>query len=515
MKRLSKKVGAINKLEPELQNLSDDSLKIKTKEFRERLTKGETLDDLLVESFAVVREVSQRTLEMRPFDEQLVGGMVLHQGDIAEMRTGEGKTLVATLPAYLNALSEKGVHVITVNEYLAKRDADWMRPIYNFLGMTVGTITSDLDEEEKRKSYKADITYGTNNEFGFDYLRDNMKYNIDQLVQRGHHFAIVDEVDSILIDEARTPLVISGQVDDKSELYNKIDKIIPRILGNHIDIDEKSKNVTLTDEGNDFLDELLVTEKLMDKDSSIYDMENVSLVHHINQALKAHKIFNKDSDYLVKDNQVIIIDEFTGRMMEGRRFSDGLHQALEAKERVMIQPENRTMASITFQNYFRLYNKLSGMTGTASTESEEFLDIYNLDVISIPSNIKISRKDQDDEIYRTVEEKYSAIIESIIECNKKGQPVLVGTTSIERSEYLSKLLKNKKIDHSVLNAKYHEQEAEIIAQAGNFGKVTIATNMAGRGTDIQLVVSLNAEIEEIVTTGSLLKNLEQDSMLKF
>jgi preprotein translocase subunit SecA len=415
------------------------------------------------------------------------------------MKTGEGKTLVATLPVYLNALEGKGVHVVTVNDYLAKRDSEWMGQIYNFLGMTVGTITSDLDEEEKRKSYKADITYGTNNEFGFDYLRDNMKYNIDQLVQRGHHFAIVDEVDSILIDEARTPLVISGQVDDKSELYNKIDKIIPKISGNHIDIDEKSKNVTLTDEGNDFLDELLVTEKLMVKDSSIYDMEKVSLVHHINQALKAHKIFNKDSDYLVKDNQVIIIDEFTGRMMEGRRFSDGLHQALEAKERVMIQPENRTMASITFQNYFRLYNKLSGMTGTASTESEEFLDIYNLDVISIPSNIKISRKDQDDEIYRTVEEKYSAIIESIIECNKKGQPVLVGTTSIERSEYISKLLKNKKIDHSVLNAKYHEQEAEIIAQAGNFGKVTIATNMAGRGTDIQLGGDGNSDDDKTKT----------------
>ena len=365
--------------------------------------------------------------------------------------------------------------------------------------MTVGTITSDLDEEEKRKSYQADITYGTNNEFGFDYLRDNMKYNIDQLVQRGHNFAIVDEVDSILIDEARTPLIISGQVEDKSQLYNKIDKIVPKISSSHIDIDEKSKNVTLTDEGNEYLDKILVTENLMKKDSSIYDMENVNLVHHINQALKAHKIFNKDTDYLVKDNQVIIIDEFTGRMMEGRRFSDGLHQALEAKEKVIIQPENRTMASITFQNYFRLYNKLSGMTGTASTESEEFLDIYNLDVISIPPNIQISRKDQDDEIYRTTEEKYNAIIETVIECNKKGQPVLVGTTSIERSEYLSKLLKNKKIEHSVLNAKYHEKEAEIIAQAGNFGKVTIATNMAGRGTDIQLGGADNSNEDKIKT----------------
>ena len=486
LKKFNTQVAAINQLEAEYEKLNDKDLKNKTLEFKSRIKSGESLDDILVEAFAVVREAGKRTLGQRHFDVQLLGGLVLNQGDISEMKTGEGKTLVATLPVYLNALKESGVHVVTVNDYLAKRDSQWMGQIYNFLGMTVGTITSDLDEEEKRKSYQADITYETNNEFGFDYLRDNMKYNMDQLVQRGHHFAIVDEVDSILIDEARTPLIISGQVEDKSQLYNKIDKIIPKISLNHIDIDEKSKNVTLTDEGNEFLDELLVKENLMDKDSSIYDMENVSLVHHVNQALKAHKIFNKDTDYLVKDNQVIIIDEFTGRMMEGRRFSDGLHQALEAKEKVMIQPENRTMASITFQNYFRLYNKLSGMTGTANTESEEFLDIYNLDVISIPPNIKITRKDHDDEIYRTAEEKYSAIIESIIKSNKKGQPVLVGTTSIERSEYLSKLLKNKKIDHSVLNAKYHEQEAEIIAQAGNYGKVTIATNMAGRGTDIQL-----------------------------
>ena len=486
LKKFNTQVAAINQLEAEYEKLNDKDLKNKTLEFKSRIKSGESLDYILVEAFAVVREAGKRTLGQRHFDVQLLGGLVLNQGDISEMKTGEGKTLVATLPVYLNALKESGVHVVTVNDYLAKRDSQWMGQIYNFLGMTVGTITSDLDEEEKRKSYQADITYGTNNEFGFDYLRDNMKYNMDQLVQRGHHFAIVDEVDSILIDEARTPLIISGQVEDKSQLYNKIDKIIPKISLNHIDIDEKSKNVTLTDEGNEFLDELLVKENLMDKDSSIYDMQNVSLVHHVNQALKAHKIFNKDTDYLVKDNQVIIIDEFTGRMMEGRRFSDGLHQALEAKEKVMIQPENRTMASITFQNYFRLYNKLSGMTGTASTESEEFLDIYNLDVISIPPNIRITRKDHDDEIYRTAEEKYSAIIESIIKSNKKGQPVLVGTTSIERSEYLSKLLKNKKIDHSVLNAKYHEQEAEIIAQAGNYGKVTIATNMAGRGTDIQL-----------------------------
>ena len=493
LKKFNNQVIAINQLEADYEKLTDKDLKNKTLEFKARISSGESLDSILVEAFAVVREAGKRTLGQRHFDVQLLGGLVLNQGNISEMKTGEGKTLVATLPVYLNALEEKGVHVVTVNDYLAKRDSEWMGQIYNFLGMTVGTITSDLDEEEKRKSYQADITYGTNNEFGFDYLRDNMKYNMDQLVQRGHNFAIVDEVDSILVDEARTPLIISGQVEDKSQLYNKIDKIIPKISANHIDIDEKSKNVTLTDEGNEFLDELLVKEKLMDIDSSIYDMENVSLVHHVNQALKAHKIFNKDTDYLVKDNQVIIIDEFTGRMMEGRRFSDGLHQALEAKEKVMIQPENRTMASITFQNYFRLYKKLSGMTGTASTESEEFLDIYNLDVISIPPNIKITRKDHDDEIYRTAEEKYNAIIESIIESNKKGQPVLVGTTSIERSEYLSKLLKNKKIDHSVLNAKYHQQEAEIIAQAGSYGKVTIATNMAGRGTDIQLGGADNPE----------------------
>jgi len=493
LKKFNSQVVAINQLEADFEKLTDKDLKNKTLEFKARISSGESLDNILVEAFAVVREAGKRTLGQRHFDVQLLGGLVLNQGNISEMKTGEGKTLVATLPVYLNALEEKGVHVVTVNDYLAKRDSEWMGQIYNFLGMTVGTITSDLDEEEKRKSYQADITYGTNNEFGFDYLRDNMKYNMDQLVQRGHNFAIVDEVDSILVDEARTPLIISGQVEDKSQLYNKIDKIIPKISANHIDIDEKSKNVTLTDEGNEFLDELLVKEKLMDIDSSIYDMENVSLVHHVNQALKAHKIFNKDTDYLVKDNQVIIIDEFTGRMMEGRRFSDGLHQALEAKEKVMIQPENRTMASITFQNYFRLYKKLSGMTGTASTESEEFLDIYNLDVISIPPNIKITRKDHDDEIYRTAEEKYNAIIESIIESNKKGQPVLVGTTSIERSEYLSKLLKNKKIDHSVLNAKYHQQEAEIIAQAGSYGKVTIATNMAGRGTDIQLGGADNPE----------------------
>ena len=486
LKKYKDQVLAISELEKKYEKFTDEELKNKTSEFKALLKKEIKLDEITNDAFAVVREAAKRTLGQRHYDVQILGGLVLNDGKIAEMKTGEGKTLVATLPVYLNALEGKGVHVITVNDYLAKRDSEWMGQIYNFLGMNVGTVTSDSKEEEKRNAYLADITYGTNNEFGFDYLRDNMKYNLNQLAQRGHNFAIVDEVDSILIDEARTPLIISGQVEDKAELYNKINKIIPRIENNHIEIDEKSKNVTLTDDGNEFLDQILPTLGLMENKTSVYDMENVNLIHHINQALKAHKIFNKDTDYLVKNNQVIIIDEFTGRMMEGRRFSDGLHQALEAKEKVSIQPENRTMASITFQNYFRLYKKLSGMTGTASTESEEFIDIYNLDVTSIPPNIEISRKDLDDEIYRTSSEKYESIVESITESNKKGQPVLVGTTSIEKSEYLSKLLKNKKINHNVLNAKYHEKESEIIADAGRFGSVTIATNMAGRGTDIQL-----------------------------
>ena len=495
LKKYKEQVLAINQLEKKYENFTDHELKEKTSKFK-TLLKGETkIEDITNDAFAIVREAAKRTLGQRHYDVQILGGLVLNQGNIAEMKTGEGKTLVATLPVYLNALLGKGVHVITVNDYLAKRDAEWMGQIYNFLGMTVGIVTSDLDESDKRDAYQADITYGTNNEFGFDYLRDNMKYSIDQLSQRNHSFAIVDEVDSILIDEARTPLIISGQVEDKTELYNKINKVIPKIEDNHIEIDEKSKNVTLTDEGNDFLDKVLPSLGLMKDNSSVYDMENVNLIHHINQALKAHKIFNKDTDYLVKDNQVVIIDEFTGRMMEGRRFSDGLHQALEAKERVTIQPENRTMASITFQNYFRLYEKLSGMTGTASTEAEEFMDIYNLDVIEIPPNINVSRQDLDDEIYRTSSEKYEAILNSIIESNKKGQPVLVGTTSIEKSEYLSKLLKNKKIKHNVLNAKYHEKESEIIADAGKYGSVTIATNMAGRGTDIQLGGS-NGDEEE-------------------
>ena len=496
LKKYKDQVHAINELEEKYEKFSDEELKDKTFEFKELLKDKTKIEDITNDAFAIVREAAKRTLGQRHYDVQILGGLVLNKGNITEMKTGEGKTLVATLPAYLNALTGKGVHVITVNDYLAKRDAKWMGQIYNFLGMTVGTVTSELNEDDKKAAYRADITYGTNNEFGFDYLRDNMKYNVDQLSQRGHYFAIVDEVDSILIDEARTPLIISGQVEDKTELYNKINRVIPKIEDNHYEIDEKSKNVMLSDEGNDFLDKILPGLGLMKDNSSVYDMENVNLIHHINQALKAHKIFNKDTDYLVKDNQVIIIDEFTGRMMEGRRFSDGLHQALEAKERVAIQPENRTMASITFQNYFRLYEKLSGMTGTASTEAEEFMDIYNLDVIAIPSNISISRKDLDDEIYRTSLEKYDAILDSIVNANKKGQPVLVGTTSIEKSEYLSKLLKNKKIKHNVLNAKYHEKESEIIADAGKYGSVTIATNMAGRGTDIQLGGSNGSEEEK-------------------
>ena len=496
LKKYKDQVHAINELEEKYEKFSDEELKDKTFEFKELLKDKTKIEDITNDAFAIVREAAKRTLGQRHYDVQILGGLVLNKGNITEMKTGEGKTLVATLPAYLTALTGKGVHVITVNDYLAKRDAEWMGQIYNFLGMTVGTVTSELNEDDKKAAYQADITYGTNNEFGFDYLRDNMKYNVDQLSQRGHYFAIVDEVDSILIDEARTPLIISGQVEDKTELYNKINKVIPKIEDNHYEIDEKSKNVMLSDEGNDFLDKILPGLGLMKDYSSVYDMENVNLIHHINQALKAHKIFNKDTDYLVKDNQVIIIDEFTGRMMEGRRFSDGLHQALEAKERVAIQPENRTMASITFQNYFRLYEKLSGMTGTASTEAEEFMDIYNLDVIAIPSNISISRKDLDDEIYRTSLEKYDAILDSIVNANKKGQPVLVGTTSIEKSEYLSKLLKNKKIKHNVLNAKYHEKESEIIADAGKYGSVTIATNMAGRGTDIQLGGSNGSEEEK-------------------
>ena len=486
LKKFKKRLEEINALEPIYEKLNDQDLADKTIFFKEQLKNDASLDEILNDAFAVVREASKRTLGQRHFDVQIIGGLILNDGRITEMKTGEGKTLVSTLPAYLNSLTGNGVHIVTVNDYLAKRDSEWMGEIFKFLGLKVGVIYSGQNDEEKQEAYSADITYGTNNEFGFDYLRDNMKHSIDQMFQKQRNFAIVDEVDSILIDEARTPLIISGMIEDKSDLYVKIDRLIPKIEDKDIDIDEKSKSINLTESGNESLDKILIQEGFINEESSVYDIENVTLVHHINQALKAHKLFHKDTDYLVKDNQVIIIDEFTGRMMEGRRFSDGLHQALEAKEKVTIQPENQTLASITFQNYFRLYNKLSGMTGTALTEAEEFMDIYGLGVISVPTNMPVTRVDSDDEIYRTSEEKYEAIINNVVECNSRNQPVLVGTVSIEKSEILSKLLKSKKINHNVLNARYHEKEAEIIEKAGQPGAVTIATNMAGRGTDIQL-----------------------------
>ncbi|MBP56778.1 MAG: preprotein translocase subunit SecA [Rhodobiaceae bacterium] len=486
LKKFKKRLEEINALEPIYEKLNDQDLADKTVFFKEKLKNDTSLDEILNDAFAVVREASKRTLGQRHFDVQIIGGLILNDGRITEMKTGEGKTLVSTLPAYLNSLTGNGVHIVTVNDYLAKRDSEWMGEIFKFLGLKVGVIYSGQDDMEKQEAYSADITYGTNNEFGFDYLRDNMKHSTDQMFQKKRNFAIVDEVDSILIDEARTPLIISGMIEDKSDLYVKIDRLIPKIEDEDIDIDEKSKSINLTESGNESLDKILIQEGFINEESSVYDIENVTLVHHINQALKAHKLFHKDTDYLVKDNQVIIIDEFTGRMMEGRRFSDGLHQALEAKEKVTIQPENQTLASITFQNYFRLYNKLSGMTGTALTEAEEFMDIYGLGVISVPTNMPVTRVDSDDEIYRTSEEKYEAIINNVVECNNRNQPVLVGTVSIEKSEILSKLLKSKKINHNVLNARYHEKEAEIIAKAGKPGAVTIATNMAGRGTDIQL-----------------------------
>jgi len=478
-------VAKINALEPRFQPMSDEELRNQTVLFRERLAKGETLDDLLPEAFAVVREAAKRTLGQRHFDVQLVGGMVLHGGNIAEMKTGEGKTLVATLPTYLNALAGRGVHVVTVNDYLAKRDSEWMGQVYRFLGMTVGCIVHGLTDEERKAAYAADITYGTNNEYGFDYLRDNMKYSIDTMVQRGHAFAIVDEVDSILIDEARTPLIISGPTEDLTEMYKAVNALIPSLTKDDYEVDEKQRQVTLTEAGNEHMAQLLKSTGLLPQ-GDLYDIENITALHHVNQALKAHKLFQRDKDYIVKNNQVVIIDEFTGRMMEGRRYSDGLHQALEAKENVQVQPENVTLASITFQNYFRLYDKLAGMTGTALTEAAEFLDIYSLDVLEIPTNVPVARKDYDDEVYRTEGEKNAAIVKLIEECRGRSQPILVGTTSIEKSEHLSELLKKKKIPHHVLNARYHEQEAFIVAQAGVPGAVTIATNMAGRGTDIQL-----------------------------
>ena len=479
-------VQKINELEKEYEHLSDSELKGKTAEFKDTIDKGEGIEKLLVDAFAVVREASKRTLGLRHFDEQILGGIFLHEGSISEMKTGEGKTLTAVLPAYLNALEGKGVHIVTVNDYLAKRDAEWMGEIYNFLGMSVSAVYPGMEENEKKEAYKADITYATNNELGFDYLRDNMKGDLDDLCQRDHHFAIVDEVDSILIDEARTPLIISGPTEDKSSLYLQIDKVIPQLEDSHYEVEEKSRSANLTDAGNDFVEEILRKEKLLDEKQNLYDPESTSLVHHINQALLAHRLFNKDKEYVVRNNDVVLIDEFTGRMMQGRRLSDGLHQALEAKENVAIQPENITLASVTFQNYFRLYKKLSGMTGTAMTESEEFLEIYKLGVVEIPTNQPVIRKDEDDRVYRTAEEKYEAVIKEIKIAHSKKQPVLVGTTSIEKSELISKMLKKSEVPHNVLNARFHEQEAQIIAEAGVPGVVTIATNMAGRGTDIQL-----------------------------
>ncbi len=485
VKSLHKQVAAINALEPEIEVLSDDELRARTGWFRERLANGEELDDLLVEAFATVREAAKRTLGQRHFDVQLVGGMVLHRGQIAEMKTGEGKTLVATLAIYLNALGGDGAHVVTVNDYLAKRDSEWMGQIYRFLGLTVGVIVHDLSDAERRQAYACDVTYGTNNELGFDYLRDNMKFRLEDMVQRPFNYAIVDEVDGILIDEARTPLIISGPAEDSSELYKRIDKLIPKLANEDFEKDEKARAVTFTEAGNEHLEQLLRDAKLMEA-GNLYDLHNVTLVHHANQALRAHKLFTRDVDYMIKDGKVVIVDEFTGRMMEGRRYSDGLHQALEAKESVEVQNENQTLASITFQNYFRLYPKLAGMTGTAMTEAGEFQEIYKLEVIDIPTNLPCIRKDEDDEVYRTAEEKYDAIVTTIADCHARQQPALVGTVSIEKSEHLSELLKKKKIPHNVLNARHHEREASIIAQAGAPGTVTIATNMAGRGTDIQL-----------------------------
>jgi preprotein translocase subunit SecA len=490
IKSLLPEVDKINALEPQISALSDEELKAKTSEFQKRFKNGESLDSMLHEAFAVVREAGKRVLNMRHFDVQLIGGMILHQGKISEMKTGEGKTLVATLPCYLNALSGRGVHVVTTNDYLAARDSAWMGKVHEFLGLTVGCITNATNDEERKAAYACDIAYATNNELGFDYLRDNMKYFKEDMVQRqgefGHNFAIVDEVDSILIDEARTPLIISGPTNNNSKLYEDVNRLIPKLVAEDFQMEEKDRGVFLTETGIEHVEKMLKASGQIEETSSLYDPLHISLVHHVNQALKAHKVFRNEIDYIVKDDSIIIIDEFTGRMQEGRRFSDGLHQAIEAKEGVKIRNENQTLASITFQNYFRLYKKLAGMTGTASTEAIEFEEIYNLRVVEIPTNQTISRKDEDDEIYKTEEGKYKAIIESIKEAHAKKQPILVGTVSIEKSEYLSKLLRSHKLPHNVLNAKYHEQEAEIIAQAGIPGAITIATNMAGRGTDIKL-----------------------------
>ncbi len=495
VKQLQKSVGRINALEPTLADLDDAALRAKTEEFKSRHAQGESLDALLPEAFATVREASKRTLGMRPFDVQLVGGMVLHQGKISEMKTGEGKTLVATMPVYLNALTGNGVHVVTVNDYLARRDAAWMGRIYTFLGLKVGVIVHGLSDVERRAAYAADVTYGTNNEFGFDYLRDNMKFRLADMVQRPHAYAIVDEVDSILIDEARTPLIISGPAQDSSELYKLVDGIMADITAEDYELDEKQRAVNLTEEGQEKVEQLLEARGAL-APGGLYDIRNVSLVHHAQQALRAHVLFQKDRDYIVKDGRVVIIDEFTGRMMEGRRYSEGLHQAIEAREGVEIQRENQTLASVTFQNYFRLYPKLAGMTGTAQTEAEEFGEIYGLEVVEIPTHMPVAREDFDDEVYRTAGEKYDAIIGAIRDAQDRKQPVLVGTVSIEKSEYLARLLKKDKIPHQVLNARFHEQEAMIIAQAGRPGAVTIATNMAGRGTDIQLGGNLDMRLAQ-------------------
>lgn len=510
VRKYQPRVDAINALEKELERLTDDALRARTEQFKKELADGKTLDDILVPAFATVREAGKRTLGQRHFDVQLIGGMILHEGRISEMKTGEGKTLVATLPVYLNALAGRGVHVVTVNDYLAKRDAEWMGQIYTFLGLKVGVIVHGLDDEQRKAAYDCDVTYGTNNELGFDYLRDNMKYRLEDMVQRGHIYAIVDEVDSILIDEARTPLIISGPLDDRSEFYNTIDSYILQLDKTDYEVDEKQRAVSLTEAGMEKMEQRLREAKLL-KSDSLYDVENVSVVHHINQGLRAHKLFQRDKDYIVRNGEVVIIDEFTGRMMPGRRYSEGLHQALEAKEHQPVQPENQTLASITFQNYFRMYEKLAGMTGTALTEADEFMDIYNLEVLEVPTNLPMIRDDQDDEVYRTAAEKYRAILSLIDECKIRGQPVLVGTTSIEKSETLAELLRKQGWEQhdfsdpnafaalysgdegatkakvfAILNARYHEQEAYIVSQAGVPGAITIATNMAGRGTDIQL-----------------------------
>ena len=495
LKKLRPIVDMINGLEKEYEALSNSALKSKTTEFKKRAQNGEKLDDLLPEAFATVREAAKRTLGQRHYDVQLIGGITLHTGEIAEMRTGEGKTLVSTLAAYLNALSGNGVHIVTVNDYLASRDAEWMGQIYNFLGMTVGCINNhEAYGNERKEAYDCDITYGTNNEFGFDYLRDNMKYTLDEMSQRGHTYAIIDEIDSILIDEARTPLIISGPTDDKSEYYRTINEFIPLITDDGYELDEKARTATFNESGNEQIENILRNQNLLEGDS-LYDIENVTIVHHINQALKAHKLFIKDKDYIIKKNEVVLIDEFTGRMMDGRRLSEGLHQAIEAKEKVDIKPENVTLASVTLQNYFRLYNKLSGMTGTAETEASEFAETYGLEVLIIPTNRPIQRIDNDDVIYRTEKEKFNAIVKEISAASKNNQPMLVGTVSIEKSESLSRFLKEKGIKHRVLNARFHEEEASIVAQAGVPGAITIATNMAGRGTDIQLGGNLDMRLE--------------------